>query len=48
MLACKRRKRTSDGSAVVDAGPHPNPRKAAEGYRPRVLAVEDAPPHAIR
>jgi hypothetical protein len=27
------------GYAVVDGGPHPNPRKAAEGYRLRVLAV---------
>jgi hypothetical protein len=23
-------------------GPHPNPRKAAEGYRPRLLAVDEA------
>ncbi|MEU3275418.1 recombinase family protein [Saccharomonospora sp. NPDC006951] len=29
------------GYVVVDAGPHPNPRKAAEGYRLRVLAIEE-------
>jgi DNA invertase Pin-like site-specific DNA recombinase len=29
------------GYVVVDGGPHPNPRKAAEGYRLRILAVED-------
>ncbi|WP_132210328.1 recombinase family protein [Kribbella steppae] len=29
------------GYRVVDAGPHPNPRKAQEGYRLRVLAVDD-------
>jgi hypothetical protein len=30
------------GYVVVDAGPHPNPRKAAEGYRLRVLSVDEA------
>ena len=30
------------GYVVADAGPHPNPRKAAEGFRLRVLAVEEA------
>ena len=29
------------GYKVVDGGPHPNPRKAGEGYRLRVLAVEE-------
>ncbi|WP_134004934.1 recombinase family protein [Kribbella sp. VKM Ac-2566] len=29
------------GYQVVDAGPHPNPRKAQEGYRLRVLAVDE-------
>ena len=29
------------GYVVVDAGPHPNPRKSAEGYRLRVLALDD-------
>lgn len=29
------------GYVVVDAGPHPNPRKAAEGYRLRVLAIDE-------
>lgn len=28
------------GYVVVDAGPHPNPRKAQEGYRLRVLAID--------
>ncbi|CAM3409195.1 recombinase family protein [Kibdelosporangium persicum] len=30
------------GYVAVDGGPHPNPRKAAEGYRLRVLAIDDA------
>ncbi len=29
------------GYNVVDAGPHPNPRKAQEGYRLRVLALDE-------
>ncbi|MFC3898558.1 recombinase family protein [Lentzea rhizosphaerae] len=29
------------GYTVVDGGPHPNPRKAAEGYRLRVLAIDE-------
>src|SRR6266545_5406694 len=29
------------GYVVVDAGPHPNPRKAQEGYRLRVLAIDN-------
>lgn len=29
------------GYRVVDAGPHPNPRKAQEGYRLRVLALDE-------
>ncbi|MDQ2789218.1 MAG: recombinase family protein, partial [Actinomycetota bacterium] len=29
------------GYTVIDGGPHPNPRKAAEGYRLRVLAIDD-------
>ncbi len=28
------------GYVVVDGGPHPNPRKAAEGFRLRVLAID--------
>jgi hypothetical protein len=36
------------GYVVVDAGPHPNPRKAAEGYRLRVLAIEDASAAVVR
>jgi hypothetical protein len=29
------------GYVVVDGGPHPNPRKAAEGFRLRVLAIDE-------
>lgn len=29
------------GYQVVDAGPHPNPRKAQEGYRMPMLAIDD-------
>ncbi|WP_346277778.1 recombinase family protein [Pseudonocardia sp.] len=29
------------GYVVVDAGPHPNPRKAQEGYRLRVLEIDE-------
>lgn len=28
------------GYVTVEAGPHPNPRKAAEGHRLRVLAID--------
>jgi DNA invertase Pin-like site-specific DNA recombinase len=34
------------GYDVVDGGPHPNPRKAAEGHRLRILVI-DAPAAAI-
>ena len=33
---------------VVDAGPHPNPRKAAEGFRLRVLAIDEASAGVVR
>ncbi|MFD5823885.1 recombinase family protein [Lentzea sp. NPDC060358] len=36
------------GYVVVDGGPHPNPRKSAEGYRLRVLAVDDSAAEAVR
>jgi DNA invertase Pin-like site-specific DNA recombinase len=36
------------GYKVVDAGPHPNPRKAAEGYRLRVLAVDEPAAEVVR
>jgi len=36
------------GYVVVDAGPHPNPRKAAEGFRLRVLAIEEASAEVVR
>ncbi|WP_084643006.1 recombinase family protein [Actinoalloteichus hymeniacidonis] len=36
------------GYAVVDAGPHPNPRKAAEGYRLRVLEIDPEAAEIVR
>jgi DNA invertase Pin-like site-specific DNA recombinase len=36
------------GYVVIDGGTHPNPRKAAEGYRLRVLAIEDASADVVR
>ncbi|WP_026361393.1 recombinase family protein [Amycolatopsis nigrescens] len=36
------------GYVVVDAGPHPNPRKAAEGFRLRVLAIEEEAAAVVR
>lgn len=36
------------GYVVVDAGPHPNPRKASEGFRLRVLAIEEASAVVVR
>src|SRR5690349_3374425 len=36
------------GYTVVDAGPHPNPRKAAEGYRLRVLALDPVAAEVVR
>ncbi|GAA3854181.1 recombinase family protein [Amycolatopsis tucumanensis] len=36
------------GYKVVDGGPHPNPRKAAEGYRLRVLDIDEASAEAVR
>ena len=36
------------GYTVVDGGPHPNPRKAAEGYRLRLLAIDDAAGAVVR
>ncbi len=36
------------GYLVVDGGTHPNPRKAAEGYRLRVLAIDDASAEVVR
>jgi hypothetical protein len=36
------------GYVVVDAGPHPNPRKAAEGFRLRALAIEEASAAVVR
>jgi hypothetical protein len=36
------------GYPVVDGGPHPNPRKAAEGYRLRVLALDAGSDHVVR
>ncbi|MGW0891544.1 recombinase family protein [Saccharopolyspora gloriosae] len=36
------------GYMVVDGGPHPNPRKAAEGYRLKVLAIDEEAAEAVR
>src|SRR5919107_453196 len=36
------------GYLVIDGGLHPNPRKAAEGFRLRVLAVDELPAEAVR
>ena len=36
------------GYVVVDAGPHPNPRKAAEGYRLRMLAIDEPSAAVVR
>jgi DNA invertase Pin-like site-specific DNA recombinase len=36
------------GYLVVDGGAHPNPRKAAEGYRLRVLAIDEASAAVVR
>jgi DNA invertase Pin-like site-specific DNA recombinase len=40
--------RTPYGYLVVDAGPHPNPRKAAEGFRLRVLEVDEPAAEVVR
>ena len=36
------------GYLVVDGGPHPNPRKAAEGYRLRVLVIDEEAAEVVR
>ena len=36
------------GYVVVDGGPHPNPRKAVEGYRLRVLAIDEPSAEVVR
>ncbi|WP_436498177.1 recombinase family protein [Actinokineospora sp. HUAS TT18] len=36
------------GYVVADGGPHPNPRKSAEGYRLRVLAVDEVSAAVVR
>jgi hypothetical protein len=36
------------GYVVADGGPHPNPRKAAEGFRLRVLAIDDESAEVVR
>ncbi|HEX5407988.1 MAG TPA: recombinase family protein [Pseudonocardiaceae bacterium] len=40
--------RTAYGYVVVDGGPHPNPRKAAEGNRLRVLMIDEAAAEVVR
>ncbi|WP_263247275.1 recombinase family protein [Saccharopolyspora rosea] len=36
------------GYRTVDGGPHPNPRKASEGYRLRVLAIDEPAAEVVR
>ncbi|MFD0811993.1 recombinase family protein [Amycolatopsis umgeniensis] len=36
------------GYVVVDGGPHPNPRKAAEGFRLRLLALDEPGAEVVR
>lgn len=36
------------GYLVVDGGPHPNPRKAQEGFRLRLLAIDEAAAEVVR
>ncbi|MGW5645349.1 recombinase family protein [Saccharopolyspora sp. NPDC003752] len=36
------------GYVTVNGGPHPNPRKAAEGYRLRVLAIDEESVEVVR
>ncbi|OLF10473.1 recombinase family protein [Actinophytocola xinjiangensis] len=36
------------GYVTVDGGPHPNPRKAAEGYRMRLLALDEPAAEVVR
>lgn len=36
------------GYVTVDGGPHPNPRKAAEGYRLRMLAIDEPSAEVVR
>ncbi|MCE7003260.1 recombinase family protein [Kibdelosporangium philippinense] len=40
--------RAAYGYTVVDGGPHPNPRKAAEGFRLRVLAIDEPAAEVVR
>ncbi|WP_245645813.1 recombinase family protein [Pseudonocardia acaciae] len=36
------------GYVGLDAGPHPNPRKAGEGFRLRVLAIDEFSAEVVR
>jgi DNA invertase Pin-like site-specific DNA recombinase len=36
------------GYVVIDGGPHPNPRKASEGYRLRLLVIDEASAEVVR
>jgi hypothetical protein len=36
------------GYVVVDSGPHPNPRKAAEGFKLRVLVLDETAAEVVR
>ena len=44
----RRRVKAQYGYVVVDGGPRPNLRKAAEGHQLRVLAVDDATADVVR
>ena len=36
------------GYVVADGGPHPNPRKAVEGYRLRILVIDESSVEVVR
>jgi hypothetical protein len=36
------------GYVVIDGGPHPNPRKASEGFRLRLLAIDEPSAEVVR
>lgn len=40
--------RTLYGFVMADGGPHPNPRKATEGYRLRIMAIDEPAAEVVR
>jgi hypothetical protein len=40
--------RPSYGHVLIDAGPHPNPAKAADGKRLHALAIDEAAAEVVR